>query len=178
MQDRNDKDRTTKPLDGVLVVSIEQAVAAPLCTGRLAEMGARVIKVERAEGDFARGYDKAANGEASYFVWTNRGKESLVLDFKQPDDAALLESLLARADIFVQNLAPGALSRAGFDSESLRQRHPRLITCDITGYGAEGPASRLKAYDLLVQCESGLAGISGVSEACGKIGVSICDIGA
>jgi len=167
-----------RPLEGVLVVSIEQALAAPLCTGRLAEMGARVIKVERAEGDFARGYDKAANGDASYFVWTNRGKESLVLDFKQPEDAALLERILAQADVFVQNLAPGALARAGFDSAALRQRYPRLITCDISGYGSEGPASTLKAYDLLVQCESGLAGISGAPEACGRIGVSICDIGA
>ena len=160
------------------MVSIEQALAAPLCTSRLAEMGARVIKVERAEGDFARGYDKAANGESSYFVWTNRGKESLVLDFKQAADAALLETLLSQADVFVQNLAPGALTRAGFDSEALRQRHPRLITCDITGYGTDGPASTLKAYDLLVQCESGLAGISGAPEAPGRIGVSICDIGA
>jgi len=167
-----------RPLEGVLVVSIEQALAAPLCTGRLAEMGARVIKVERAEGDFARGYDKAANGDASYFVWTNRGKESLVLDFKQPEDAALLERILAQADVFVQNLAPGALARAGFDSAALRERYPRLITCDISGYGSEGPASTLKAYDLLVQCESGLAGISGAPEACGRIGVSICDIGA
>lgn len=169
---------TPKPLEGLLVVSIEQALAAPLCTGRLAEMGARVIKVERAEGDFARAYDKAVNGESSYFVWTNRGKESLVIDFKQPQDAALLQAMLAQADVFVQNLAPGALARAGFDSASLRQRYPRLITCDITGYGEEGPASQLKAYDLLVQCESGLAGISGAPQAPGRIGVSICDIGA
>ncbi|MHA7685783.1 CaiB/BaiF CoA transferase family protein [Cupriavidus sp. PET2-C1] len=170
--------QSAKPLEGLLVVSIEQALAAPLCTCRLAELGARVIKIERPEGDFARGYDRAANGEASYFVWTNRGKESLVLDFKQAEDAALLERIIASADVFVQNLAPGALARAGFDSEALRQRHPRLITCDISGYGAEGPASELKAYDLLVQCESGLAGISGAPEACGRIGVSICDIGA
>lgn len=167
-----------RPLEGLLVVSIEQALAAPLCTGRLAEMGARVIKVERAEGDFARGYDQAANGVSSYFVWTNRGKESLVLDFKQSADAALLRDLLRYADVFVQNLAPGALSRAGFDSASLRVNHPRLITCDITGYGEDGAASELKAYDLLVQCESGLAGISGAPEAPGRIGVSICDIGA
>lgn len=167
-----------RPLDGLLVVSVEQALAAPLCTGRLAEMGARVIKVERPEGDFARGYDRAANGMSSYFAWTNRGKESLVLDFKQAEDAALLDALLARADVFVQNLAPGALARAGLDSAVLRERHPRLITCDITGYGTHGPASRLKAYDLLVQCESGLAGISGAPEAPGRIGVSICDIGA
>lgn len=167
-----------RPLDGVLVVSIEQALAAPICTSRLLQMGARVIKVERAEGDFARGYDQVANGESSYFVWTNHGKESLVLDFTQPEDAALLERLLSHADVFVQNLAPGALTRAGFDSAALRQRHPRLVTCDISGYGQDGPASRLKAYDLLVQCESGLAGISGSPEACGRVGVSICDIGA
>lgn len=169
---------TARPLDGLTVVSLEQALAAPLCTARLAELGARVIKVERAEGDFARGYDRAANGDSSYFVWTNRGKESLVLDFKQPEDAALLERLIAQADVFVQNLAPGALARAGFDSATLRQRHPRLVTCDISGYGDEGTVSHLKAYDLLVQCESGLAAVSGVPDACGRIGVSICDIGA
>jgi itaconate CoA-transferase len=167
-----------KPLEGLLVVSIEQALAAPMCTGRLAEMGARVIKIERAEGDFARGYDQAANGEASYFVWTNRGKESLVMDFKQPADAELLHRFLARADLFVQNLAPGALARSGFGSESLRERYPRLITCDISGYGTNNDASALKAYDLLVQCESGLAGITGAPEAAGRVGVSICDIGA
>jgi itaconate CoA-transferase len=170
--------RTARPLDGVVVVSIEQALAAPLCTNRLAEMGARVIKIERAEGDFARGYDDAAKGQSSYFVWTNRGKESLVIDFKQPDDAALLHRILGEADVFVQNLAPGALARAGFEGASLRERYPRLITCDITGYGTQGEASKLKAYDLLVQCESGLAGISGAPEAYGRIGVSICDIGA
>lgn len=167
-----------KPLEGLLVVTLEQALAAPLATCRLAEMGARVIKIERPEGDFARGYDRAANGEASYFVWTNRGKESVVLDFKQPDDRAVLDALLANADVFVQNLAPGALVRAGLDSDTLRELHPRLITCDVSGYGAEGAASTLKAYDLLVQCESGLAGITGTPEACGRIGVSICDIGA
>ncbi|OYT87660.1 MAG: carnitine dehydratase [Burkholderiales bacterium PBB6] len=169
---------TNRPLEGMTIVSLEQALAAPLCTARLAELGARVIKVERPEGDFARGYDRAANGMSSYFAWTNRGKQSLVLDFKRPEDAALLERLVARADVFVQNLAPGALERAGFDSASLRQRHPRLVTCDITGYGKSGPAASLKAYDMLVQCESGLAGISGSAEACGRIGVSICDIGA
>ncbi|WP_269502707.1 CaiB/BaiF CoA transferase family protein [Burkholderia sp. IMCC1007] len=169
---------TSRPLEGLVVVAIEQALAAPLCTGRLAEMGARVIKVERAEGDFARGYDDAANGQASYFVWTNRGKESIVLDFKCADDAALLHRMLADADVFIQNLAPGALARAGFASEALRERYPRLITCDINGYGTDNEASHLKAYDLLVQCESGLAGISGAPDACGRIGVSICDIGA
>lgn len=169
---------TVAPLTGILVVSIEQALAAPLCTSRLADMGARVIKIERAEGDFARGYDDAANGASSYFVWTNHGKESLTLDIKQPADAALLERILNSADVFIQNLAPGALERAGFGSAALRQRHPRLITCDITGYGSENDASQLKAYDLLVQCESGLAGLSGSAEACGRVGVSICDIGA
>ena len=166
------------PLRGLLVVSIEQAVAAPLATCRLADAGARVIKIERPEGDFARGYDTAACGLSSYFAWTNRGKESLVLDYKQPADAALLDRLLQRADVFVQNLAPGTLDRAGYGSAALRQRHPRLVTCDISGYGSEGPASRLKAYDLLVQCESGLAAISGTPEGIGRIGVSVCDIGA
>ncbi|WNF54219.1 CaiB/BaiF CoA-transferase family protein [Pseudomonas sp. SG20052] len=167
-----------KPLQGITVVSIEQALAAPLCTCRLAEMGARVIKVERAEGDFARGYDDAAKGNSSYFLWTNRGKESLVLDFKKTEDAALLKRIISSADVFVQNLAPGALTRAGFDSADLRKLNPQLITCDISGYGAGGAASSLKAYDLLVQCESGLAGISGSPEGYGRIGVSICDIGA
>lgn len=171
-------EETKKPLEGILVVAIEQALAAPLCTNRLAEMGARVIKVERAEGDFARGYDSAANGESSYFVWTNRGKESIVIDFKQPDDAALLHRIIGAADIFIQNLAPGALKRAGFSSASLRERNPRLITCDISGYGDVAEVSHLKAYDMLVQCESGLAAISGAPEAYGRIGVSICDIGA
>ena len=122
-----------KPLQGLLVVTLEQALAAPLAKCRLAEMGARVIKIERPEGDFARGYDRAANGEASYFVWTNRGKESVVLDFKQTDDRAVLDALLEKADVFVQNLAPGALARVGLDSEALRLRYPKLMTCDISG---------------------------------------------
>jgi itaconate CoA-transferase len=166
------------PLAGVTVVAIEQALAAPLCTCRLAEMGARVIKIERPEGDFARSYDAAANGNSSYFLWTNHGKESVVLDFKRADDAALLRRLIAEADIFVQNLAPGALSRAGFDSATLREQHPQLITCDITGYGTGSETSTLKAYDFLVQCESGLVSVSGAPDAPGRIGVSICDIGA
>jgi crotonobetainyl-CoA:carnitine CoA-transferase CaiB-like acyl-CoA transferase len=123
------------PLDGILVVALEQAVAAPFCTSRLADAGARVVKIERSEGDFARGYDHVAHGESAYFVWLNRGKESIVLDVKAPDDAAVLNRMLARADVFVQNLAPGAAARAGFASEELRRRHPRLITCDISGYG-------------------------------------------
>lgn len=166
------------PLSGVVVVSIEQALAAPLCTSRLSDMGARVIKIERVEGDFARGYDDAANGASSYFVWTNHGKESITLDIKKSEDATLLENILGAADVFIQNLAPGAMARAGFGSADLRRRHPTLITCDITGYGIEGEVSGLKAYDLLVQCESGLAGLTGSADACGRVGVSICDIGA
>lgn len=169
---------TALPLEGVLVVSVEQAVAAPLASCRLADLGARVIKVERPEGDFARGYDKAANGESSYFAWTNRGKESVTVDFKQADDAALLMRLLERADVFIQNLAPGALARAGFGSAALRERFPRLVTCDITGYGDSEAVGHLKAYDLLVQCEAGLVEISGSPDGLGRIGVSVCDIGA
>ena len=164
------------PLDGALVVSLEQAVAAPFCTCRLADAGARVIKIERAEGDFARGYDHVAHGESSYFVWLNRGKESLVLDIKDAGDAALLSRILEHADVLVQNLAPGAAERAGFGSEALRARHPRLITCDISGYGDEGPYREMKAYDLLIQCESGLASVTGTPDAPGRVGVSIADI--
>ncbi|THD35881.1 MAG: CoA transferase [Sphingomonas sp.] len=163
-------------LDGLLVVSLEQAVAAPLCTLRLAEAGARVIKIERAEGDFARGYDRVVHGESAYFVWLNRGKQSLVLDIKQADDAALLARIVGRADVFVQNLAPGAAARAGFGSAELRARHPRLITADISGYGEDGPAAARKAYDLLVQCETGLAAITGGPDEAGRVGVSVADI--
>ncbi len=165
------------PLSGLLVVALEQAVAAPLCTSRLAEAGARVIKIERAEGDFARDYDHVVHGESAYFVWLNRGKESLTLDIKQPADAALLERILAKADIFVQNLAPGAAARAGFGSADLRARYPRLITCDISGYGEDGPARDNKAYDLLIQCETGLASITGSPDEPGRVGVSAADIG-
>lgn len=167
-----------KPLENIVVVSVEQALAAPLCTARLAEAGARVIKIERAEGDFARGYDNAAKGTSSYFAWTNQGKESLALDFRAPDDAALLDRIIARADVFIQNLAPGAMARAGFGSADLRQRHPRLITVDITGYGESEAVKHLKAYDFLIQAESGLTGVSGGVNEMGRIGVSICDIGA
>ncbi len=163
-------------LDGLLVVALEQAVAAPLCTARLAEGGARVIKIERAEGDFARAYDTAVNGDSAYFVWLNRGKESLVLDIKQPTDAALLTRILAQADVFVQNLAPGAAARAGFGAAELCARHPRLICCDISGYGSIGPAKDMKAYDLLIQCETGLASITGTPDAPGRVGVSAADI--
>ncbi|MFT5421097.1 MAG: itaconate CoA-transferase [Candidatus Endobugula sp.] len=167
-----------KPFDGLLVVSIEQAVAAPLCSCQLAEGGARVIKIERAEGDFARYYDAAVQGESSYFIWANHGKESLTMNFKEDVDAQLLHRLLATADIFIQNLAPGACERAGFGSAQLRQKYPQLITCDISGYGDEGDYRDMKAYDFLVQCESGLVAINGSPEGYGRIGVSVCDIGA
>jgi itaconate CoA-transferase len=167
---------SSRPLSGLLVVSLEQAVAAPYCSSRLADAGARVIKVERADGDFARGYDKAANGLSSYFVWLNRGKQSLVADIKDPNDTALLHRILARADVFIQNLAPGAASRAGFRSEDLRRRYPRLITVDISGYGDTGEYATMKAYDLLVQAESGLAMITGHPAGPGRVGVSACDI--
>ncbi len=165
-----------RPLTGLTVVSLEQAVAAPYCSSRLADAGARVIKIERPEGDFARGYDKAAKGLSSYFVWLNRGKQSLVADIKAPDDAALLHRILATADVFIQNLAPGAAARAGFGSEALRARYPRLITVDISGYGESGDYATMKAYDLLVQAESGLAMITGHPAGPGRVGVSACDI--
>ena len=165
-------------LESLLVVSLEQAVAAPYCASRLADAGARVIKIERPEGDFARGYDRVAQGESAYFVWLNRGKQSIALDIKQPDDKALLGRMIAAADVFIQNLAPGAAARAGFGSSDLRARHPRLITCDISGYGEDGPYAEMKAYDLLVQAESGLAAITGRPEGPGRVGVSVCDIAA
>ena len=173
---------TTRPLDGLLVITLEQAVAAPYCSSRLADAGARVIKIERPEGDFARGYDKAALGASSYFVWTNRGKESIALNLKIQTDLDLLLRMIAKADVFVQNLAPGATARMGLGSEKLRQQFPRLITCDISGYGESGPLHTLKAYDLLVQAESGLVAISGAPgegvDSLGRIGVSVCDINA
>ena len=167
-----------KPLAGLVVVALEQAVAAPYCSSRLADAGARVIKIERPEGDFARGYDQAVFGESSYFVWINRGKESVALDLRQTADKAQLQSLIDAADVFIQNLAPGAAARLGFGSAALRARLPRLITCDISGYGETGPLQSLKAYDLLVQAESGLVAVSGAPGPWGRIGVSICDITA
>jgi crotonobetainyl-CoA:carnitine CoA-transferase CaiB-like acyl-CoA transferase len=166
------------PLEGILVVALEQAVAAPLASCRLADAGARVIKIERPEGDFARFYDHAAHGESSYFVWLNRGKESITLDIKQSADHALLDRMIARADVFIQNLAPGAAARAGFDPTALRARFPRLVTCSISGYGEEGPYRDMKAYDLLIQGETGLASITGAAEAPGRVGVSVSDIAA
>lgn len=167
-----------RALEGYLVVSLEQAVAAPLASARLAQAGARVIKIERKEGDFARGYDSAAKGDSSYFAWTNRGKESLVLDIKQKEDLALLRRIIARADVFIQNLAPGSCERLGIGSEDLLNSHPRLICCDISGYGESAELAQMKAYDMLIQSESGLISISGGENEMGRIGVSLCDIGA
>lgn len=165
-----------RPLEGHLVVSLEQAVAAPTCSVRLADAGARVIKIERAEGDFARGYDRAVKGGSAYFVWLNRGKESVVLDLKDPADLALMRRMIAQADVFIQNLAPGAAGRLGLGSAELRSAHPRLVTVDISGYGESGPYAQRKAYDLLVQAESGLAFVTGRPEGPGRVGVSVCDI--
>jgi len=165
-----------KPLEGLLVISMEQAVAAPTCSAKLCDAGARVIKIERAEGDFARGYDAAANGLSTYFVWLNRGKESVCLNIKDSSDKALLEALVAKADVFIQNLAPGAMGRAGFGAAALREKYPRLITVDISGYGEEGEYAAMKAYDLLVQAESGLASVTGRAEGPGRVGFSVCDI--
>lgn len=167
----------TQPLDGITVVSIEQALAGPLASCKLADAGARVIKVERPEGDFARGYDRAANGIASYFAWANRGKESIALDLRNDDDRAVMDGLLAAADVFIQNLAVGAIDRLGYGAEVLRADRPELIVCDISGYGDDGPYAELKAYDLLVQAESGLLSVSGAPGEFGRIGVSIADIG-
>ena len=169
---------SNRDLDGLLVISLEQAVAAPYAASRLADAGARVIKVERPEGDFARGYDADANGYSSYFVWLNRGKESVALDLKQPDDLQIFNQMLSKADVFIQNLMPGALDRLGVSMADLRQDDPRLITCDISGYGASGPFAQMKAYDFLVQAEVGLAQITGAPDEPGRVGVSICDIAA
>ncbi len=164
-------------LDGLLVVSVEQAVAAPYCSARLADAGARVIKIERPEGDFARGYDGYVHGQSTYFVWLNRGKQSVTLDFKKPEDSALLHRLIGRADVLIQNLAPGAADRAGFGSAAMRARHRSLITVDVSGYGDHGPYKNRRAYDLLVQAESGLASITGTEHAPGRVGISATDIG-
>ncbi|WP_377272338.1 CaiB/BaiF CoA transferase family protein [Peterkaempfera sp. SMS 1(5)a] len=165
-----------QPLDGVTVVSLEQAVAVPFATRQLADLGARVIKVERPGGDFARDYDRSAGGLSAYFVWINRGKESAVLDLKTDADRALLDRMLARADVFVQNLAPGAADRLGLGAERLRTRHPRLITCSLSGYGPDGPYRDKKAYDLLVQCEAGLLSITGTQGQPARPGISVADI--
>lgn len=169
---------TSLPLEDILVVSIEQAVAAPFATRQLADLGARVIKVERDSGDFARGYDTKVNGEASYFVWLNRSKESLVLDLKAERDITLLKKLLVKADVFVQNLAPGAVENLGLGADDLLALNPRLIHVSISGYGRGGPMEKKKAYDLLIQCESGLLSLTGGPQAVAKVGISIADIAA
>ncbi|MBY3122559.1 CoA transferase [Rhizobium leguminosarum] len=163
-------------LEGITVVALEQAVAAPYASSRLADAGARVIKLERHEGDFARNYDSYVNGLSAYFVWLNRGKESVLFNLKDPADVKLLHSLLATADVFIQNLAPGATDRAGIASAELRQLYPKLITVDITGYGSTGEYRSMKAYDLLVQAESGLALLTGNDAGAARVGVSVCDI--
>lgn len=164
-------------LVGTIVVALEQAVAAPLATSRLADAGARVIKLERPEGDFARGYDDYVNGMSSYFIWNNRGKESCTVDLKQSDDLRLVEEMLATADVFVQNLAPGATDRLGIGSAELRKRYPRLIVCDIGGYSPGTPDHDRKAYDLLIQAEAGLSGVTGsATSGPSRVGISICDI--
>ena len=168
----------SRPLEGILVVSLEQAVAVPLATRKMADAGARVIKVERPEGDFARAYDRIVLGASSHFVWVNRGKESVALDFKEQADAAFLHRLIAAADVFIQNLAPGAAARAGFCAEALRRAHPRLITVDLSGYGETGPYAEMRAYDNLVQGETGLQWVTGTPESPTRVGISICDIAA
>ena len=169
----------TRPLDGITVVSLEHAIAAPFCTRQLADLGARVIKVERpGVGDFARAYDTRVKGQSSHFVWTNRSKESLTLDLKQPDALAALMQLLGQADVLVQNLAPGAAARMGLSFDALSQQYPKLIVCDISGYGDDGPYRDKKAYDLLIQSEAGFLSVTGTPDAPSKAGNSIADIAA
>ncbi|HEY5399016.1 MAG TPA: CaiB/BaiF CoA-transferase family protein, partial [Trebonia sp.] len=167
------------PLDGLTVVSLEQAVAAPFATRQLADLGARVIKIERpGGGDFARGYDRTTLGQSSHFIWLNRGKESIELDIKDAGDRGLLGRLLDAADVFVQNLAPGAADRLGLGADALRADRPGLICCSISGYGADGPYRDKKAYDLLVQCEAGLVMATGTPDSPARPGISIADIAA
>ena len=167
------------PLEGITIISIEQAVAAPFATRQLADLGARVVKIERPDvGDFARDYDETVQGMASHFVWLNRSKESLTLDLKHPEARQIVHQLLADADVFIQNLAPGATERLGLGPEELTQRYPRLIVCGVSGYGSSGPYRDKKAYDLLVQCETGLVSVTGMPETPSKVGISIADISA
>src|SRR3981081_739942 len=164
------------PLEGLIVIAVEQAVAAPFCSSRLADAGAHVIKVERPEGDFARGYDAAAKGQSSYFVWLNRGKESAVIDLATKEGRHSLELLIAGADVLLQNLKPGSMDKLGFSLERLRKDYPKLICCTISGYGDDGPYAHRKAYDLLIQAESGLASITGGPDGPSRAGLSIVDI--
>jgi crotonobetainyl-CoA:carnitine CoA-transferase CaiB-like acyl-CoA transferase len=169
----------TRPLDGITVVSLEHAIAAPFCTRQLADLGARVIKVERpGVGDFARAYDTRVRGQSSHFVWTNRSKESLALDLKDPSSLAALRALIAKADVLVQNLAPGAAARMGLSFEALHETYPLLIVCDISGYGEDGPYRDKKAYDLLIQAEAGLLSVTGTPDTPSKAGNSMADIAA
>lgn len=167
-----------KTLEGITVVAVEQAVAAPYASSRLADAGARVIKVERPDGDFARSYDKLVRGQSAYFVWLNRGKESICLDLKVEKDRTILDAMITEADVFIQNLKPGSIKKIGFGSADLRKRFPRLITCDISGFGDSGSLSHLKAYDLIVQAETGLCAITGNAHGPARVGVSVCDISA
>jgi itaconate CoA-transferase len=164
------------PLEGLTVIAVEQAVAAPFCSSRLADAGAHVIKVERPEGDFARGYDAAAKGQSSYFVWLNRGKDSVVIDLATKEGRATLEELIASADVLLQNLKPGSMDKLGFPLERLKKDYPKLISCTISGYGDDGPYADRKAYDLLIQAESGLASITGGPDGPSRVGLSIVDI--
>src|SRR5438105_1410952 len=171
--------RLPRPLEGITVVALEQVIAGPFATRQLAELGARVIKIERpGGGDAARGYDRTVKGLSSHFVWTNRSKESLALDLKHAQAHEVLSRLVERADVFLQNLAPGAVERLGLGAETLRRKHPRLIWCGISGYGPAGPYARKKAYDLLVQCEAGLLSVTGTAEAPAKAGIPVADIAA
>ena len=163
-------------LNGLLVVSLEQAVAAPFVSSRLADAGARVLKIERPEGDFARNYDHVVNGQSAYFVWLNRGKESISMDLKHPEEIKLLCSILKKADVLIENFKPGSLKRLGLDFNELREKNKKLITCSISGYGSQGEWSKMKAYDLLIQAETGLASITGSADAPGRVGISVADI--
>ena len=165
-------------LSGITIVSVEQAVAAPYAAARLADAGARVIKVERPEGDFARDYDQLVQGQSAYFVWLNRGKQSVCLDLRKKDDARVLKNMIGEADVFIQNLKPGSLDKMGFAPAELRRAYPRLICCSISGFGTEGPRAHLKAYDLIVQAETGLCSITGTEQGPARVGVSLCDIAA
>src|SRR5438132_8147801 len=168
-----------QPLEGITVIALEQAVAAPLATRHLADLGARVIKIERpGAGDFARGYDATVNGMSSHFVWLNRSKQSLTLDLKRAEAIDVLRRLLGRADVFIHNLAPGAMARLGFASADVRRAHPRLIVCEVSGYGSSGPYRDKKAYDLLVQSETGVLSITGSEDEPAKVGISVADISA
>ena len=164
------------PLEGLTVIAVEQAVAAPFCSSRLADAGAHVIKVERPEGDFARAYDAAVKGQSSYFVWLNRGKDSVVIDLATKEGRASLEALISGADVLIQNLKPGSMDKLGFALERLRKDYPKLICCTISGYGDDGPYAQRKAYDMLIQAESGLASITGGPEGPSRVGISVVDI--